>query len=196
MDSLNDLKQVWLTASVKALPDAPGMVRSIKRYRAKKLAVTLWLLLFVVVLLATMIWVLIDYKSTLVSTRIGEAFMLIALMMMLLVAIKRLRRASAFKDYSNQSFLQYLKQEQVAFFAFQNSTQRIGFAIASAGLLLYIYEGVSRQTMYLLIGYSWCVGWICLVWFILRPIAVRRKTKKLGNRIAELEKIAHQLSGD
>jgi hypothetical protein len=194
MDSFNDIKQAWLSARVNSLPDASSMVRSIKNYRLKRRFKLIAVFVFTLILIGTMIWVLVDYKSHLITTRIGEVLMFISLFTILSLTIKSLKRLTALNAFSNEAFLQHLKLELVKLLDFQKRIQSTGFFIASFGLLLYIFEGVYRQSSRLFIVYSLVVAWLAVMWFIVRPFSIRKKTKKLNEKIVQLEKIIKQLN--
>src|ERR1700712_4209975 len=98
MEDLNELKQVWLSANINTLPDATAQVKNIKRYHLKQMLKTIGLLIFASVLFATMVWVLIDYNAQFISTRIGEAFILTAIIIILSVAAKALKTSASFND--------------------------------------------------------------------------------------------------
>jgi len=145
------------------------------------------------VLFIVMVWVLINYKSSLIITRIGEALMLAALIIFLSLRFKSLKRVAAF-GYTNEAFLQYLKQEQIRLMNYQKNTQVIGFSLASAGLLLYLYEGLHADTSKMIIGYSLVLAWIAVMWFVVRPLSMKRKIKSLDDKISALEKTVAQLN--
>jgi len=193
MDNLNELKEIWLTAKTKTLPDAAEIVETIKNYRLKEIVKIISFSLFTLGLLATMIWVLIDYKSQLITTRAGEVFILIGIFILLTMNAKALKRSFSLNNYSNEAFLTYLKKEQLKLIDYQKRTQKAGFIIASSGLLLYIYEGVRHSISILIISYIVVSLWIAISWFIIRPYSLKRKTQKLLEKIATLEKISSQL---
>lgn len=193
MDNFDELKRAWLSAPVDELPPPAAMIRSLKQFQQKQLLKSIGIVLLAVVLFATMIWVLINYHSFLITTRIGEALMLAALIIFLSLRLKSLKRVASFK-YTNEAFLQYLKQEQIKLIKYQKTTQAIGFSLASAGLLLYLYEGLHEKTSTLIIGYSLAIVWITVMWLIVRPLSMKRKEKALNDKIKALEKIVAQLN--
>lgn len=193
MNNFDELKRAWLSAPVDDLPAPATMIRSLKQYQQKQLLKSIGILLLGVVLFTTLIWVLINYHSSLLTTRIGEALMFAALMIFLSLRFKSLKRVAAF-EYTNEAFLQYLKQEQIKLMNYQKTTQAIGFSLASAGLLLYLYESLHPDTSTLIIGYSLALVWIAVMWFVVRPLSMKRKVRTLNNKISALEKIVAQLN--
>ena len=193
MDILDEIKQTWLSASLETLHSSDAILKTIKQYRQKQMRRRIGVLLFTVILFVTMIWVLVDYESQFISTRVGEALMFMALFIILSIGLKALKRTTAFNVYTNEAFLQHLKQEQFRLMEFQKRTQVIGFGFASAGLLLYMYEGVYDDSYRFIIGYSLVIIWIAVMWFIVRPLSFRRKNIILTKKIESLEKISAQL---
>jgi hypothetical protein len=196
MDNLDDLKQIWLTADMADLPSLPGIIKSAKKYRFVRLLKTFAVLFLVLFLIGAMCWVLYSYRSHFISTRVGEAFMFIAMFILLSANIRSLKRISNFKNYSNSEFLSFLKKEKLNLLQFQKTTQKIGFAFASIGLLFYLYEGVFDNIFTMVISYIALLVWCAFMWFILRPLAMKRKTKKLTELILKIEAYSKQLSND
>ena len=194
MDNFNDIKKIWLTANVSALPKPGEVVKTIKRYRVKHIIKNGALILFTLIMVAVICWVLFAYKSNLFVTKIGEAFFFIALFILLGTNVKSLSRISTQKNFSNGEFISFLKQEQVRQISFQKRTQVIGFALASTGLLLYIFEMVYQHTVMMIVTYLLTGIWIAVCWFVIRPLSIKRKTKKLTGTIEKLERLSTQLS--
>ena len=194
MDNFNDIKKIWLTANVSALPKPGEVVKTIKRYRVKHGIRNGALILFTLIMVAVMCWVLFAYRSNLLVTRIGEAFFFIAMFILLGTNVKSLSRISTQKNFSNGEFISFLKQEQVRQISFQKRTQVIGFALASTGLLLYIFEMVYQHTVMMIVTYLLTGIWIAVCWFVIRPLSIKRKTKKLTGTIEKLERLSTQLS--
>jgi phosphatidylserine synthase len=128
-----------------------------------------------------------------ITTRIGEACMLGALLILLQVNVQSLKRITASKTYTNHEFLLFLKQEQVRLERFKRHTQVAGFIIASVGLSLYVFEAVHQQPATALITYAGVLAWCLFSWFIIRPIALRKKTKQLQQMVQQLEQYTNQL---
>src|SRR5215213_5687445 len=111
MENFEQLREVWLTADTAKLPEARGLLHTAKSYRMKQWLRSAGVLALVIILLATMVWVLFGYHSRLVSTRIGEAFFLAALFIMLTVQLRSLKRLSEARFYNNSEFLRFLQAE-------------------------------------------------------------------------------------
>ncbi len=196
MHDLSDIQNTWFTAKVNALPKASEVVKTIKRYRAKQIMKSTFLILLSLVLAMVMIYVVFFYQSNMLITRIGEILMLTAIFILISANAVSLTRISRSKNYSNNEFLNYLKQEQQRLLSFQKRTQATGFVLSSAGLLLYLFEGVYRQPGLMIVTYVFAILFILVCWFIVRPAAIKRKTKKLKQAIGKLETLSDQLKND
>lgn len=195
MEDLTDIKRIWTDMPDRRVPDFRQISRAVKSYRMQTMINTAGLIMLMLVLALTMVWVIVDYNSQLLSTRIGEGLMISAIIIMLSHTVKAMRHLTSATNLSNDDFLRFLKKEQVGLFQFQKRTQRIGFLIASVGLLLYLYEGVRTATATLLTAYSLVLIWIAVAWFIVRPRVVKRKMARLDERIRDLERISEQIKG-
>jgi uncharacterized membrane protein len=178
---------------VHSLPGHSEVRRTIKNYQSVQIAKKICVLIFSVVLLATMIYVIFFYKSTMLATRLGESLMVIAVLIVLFSNAKSLKKTTS-SEWNNQQFIRYLKEVQQRKIQYQKRNQVLGILISSIGLLLYIYEGVHNNWLTLIIGYSSVLGWIGFCWFILRPLSIKRKSKKINVIIQKLESISSQFN--
>ena len=193
MENLNDIEQIWRAGASPKLPNARELVKTIRQYRLRQLIKTSVLLVFTLLLAATMIWVVMSYKSKMMVTRIGEAGIFLGIIILLFSSSRSLKRISTSRNLSNKEFLEHLKEDQAKLIRFYNRTQKIGFIISSIGLLLYLYEGVYEQIWVLYVAYVVAISWILLCWFVVRPRAFNRKSKTINATIEKIESISNQL---
>ena len=193
MNNLDELKQIWLTTGLEKLPKSGEIVNAIKRHHRKEALKKVALILFTLLLVAIMCWVVFDYKSRFLATRIGEACMFIAMFILLGANANSLLKMSVRVNYSNEDHINFLKQKQLKQYKRMKKTQLIGFLFASVGLLLYLFEGLYKHTTLLVTGYILVVAWIVSSWFILRPLVLKRKTRKLNETVSKLERLSAQL---
>jgi uncharacterized membrane protein YfcA len=194
MDNFNDMQQLWRTVDTSLLPETAGIIKTIRQYRRKHTIRIVAFIMAALAMLAAMIWVLFAYRSNLLSTRIGEACFLLAILILLANNANSLRRISA-RNNNNADFILFLKQEQLRLVHFLKRTQVIGFALASVGLLLYLFESVYREkALTMLTVYFLATAWLLFNWFVIRPRAMRKKMQKLKDTIQKLEELSSQLS--
>ena len=196
MSDFNDIQALWQTARTNDLPSTDEIIKMIKKYRLKEVMKKLALIVLNFILLAVMYKVIVEYHSTFLTTRIGEALLILAILFLIVTNTIDLNRVTKQKDRSNEDFVHFLKLEQLRLIAFYKRTQQIGLAIASTGLGLYIFEECSHDTTWLIIGYSLFFVYVLVCWFIIRPYAFRKKTKQLNIFIAKLEKLSGQFSNN
>jgi Flp pilus assembly protein TadB len=192
MDNLNDIQKIWLSANVRDLPTSGEVVRTIKNYRTNQILRTVFVIFLSLVLGAVMVHVIFFYQSVLFVTRIGEALIFIAILFLISTNLVSLKRISGRKDFTNQEFIHYLKQQQQRQIQFHKKTQAIGFVLSSAGLLLYFFETVYQHWIWMIVAYVLLILFILACWFILRPAASKRKTNRLNETINKLENISNQ----
>ena len=196
MDNFSEIKETWLTANTTSLPQPGEIVKIIKRYRRKLVFRYLLMILLVLVLAAVMIWVVFVYHSQMLVTRIGEACIFSALVMLLVINTRSLVRVSGIKNYTNTQFLDYLKIAKRRQVIFQNRTQVIGLLLASAGLCLYLFETVHNDIKLTLITYSFVAAWLVVNWLVVRPRTNRKKSRELNERIEKIQRLSNQLSNN
>jgi len=192
MDNLTDLKKLWLSADTGNLPRTSEMMRVISKYRSSKLMKKAALIASAIFLTAVMVAVVFNYKSVMVSTRVGEALIIAAGIMLVVTNIRSLGRLYRVKDHTNKEFIEYLGQVQRNRINYYKKTQVVGLVLTFTGLLLYIYEGVHKNLVLCIVAYSFIVAYLVVVWFIIRPWAYKRQAKKLEETIKKMESIAKQ----
>jgi len=193
MDNLNDLKALWLTAKTDDLPSSNEMLRIVKKFRNQRLRKKVMIICIALALAAIMIVAVFIYKSTMLSTRLGEACTLIACIILAVTNIRSLRRFIYLKDCSNKEFIAFLEQTRLNQLYYHKKTQVAGMALSSVGLLLYLYELVYRDTVLFISIYAFAVIWILVLWLVIRPRAFKKQTVKLNETLKKLEKIADQI---
>jgi len=192
MDNLTDLKQIWLSAKTDSLPGAAQMLHMIRKYRSTNLIKKIVLIITAILLTAVMVSVVFLYKSSMLTTKIGEAMIILAGIMLVYTNIRSLGRLHRVKDHTNKEFIAYLEQVQRNRFYYYKKTQVAGLLLVSIGLLLYIYEPVCKNFLWFISAYSVLFIWLLINWLIIRPRAYRRQARKLGETINKMVQISKQ----
>jgi len=193
MDNLNDLKAIWLTAKTDDLPTSVEMLRLVKKFRNQKLLKKWGIIIAALASMALMVFTVFSYKSTMITTRIGELMAISACVILASTNIKSLKRFYDLNDCSNKEFIAFLEQTRQNQLYYYKKTQVWGMGLSSAGLLLYMYESVYRDMMLFIIIYSFSVAWILFLWLYLRPRNFKKQTIKLNKTLDKLEKISNQI---
>lgn len=194
MDNFSEIKQVWLTANTNNLPTPAAFVKTVKAYQKKKIMKNIELLLLAILLGAAMVYTVFFYESVMLTTRIGEGLMFIAIFILIISYAASIRKAWKLRDLNNYDFISYLKRAQIKHVNSRKWAQGVGFILASTGLALYIFEAVHEHSTWMVIAYCMLTLWLLINWFITRPAANRRKAKQLNEQIQRLEKLAEQFS--
>jgi len=192
MDNLNDLKKIWLSADTRALPDAAAMKLEAQKYRSGQLVKKSAIVLMSVLLTVVMGSVVINYKSVMLTTRLGEALMILAGLLLVVTNMRSVARLYRVKDMTNREFIAYLEQVQRNRIYYYKNTQVLGMALVGIGLLLYLYEMVSHSILWTFVGYGLTIGWLAVNWFIIRPRAYRRNARKLDEKVKKMAAISKQ----
>lgn len=196
MDNLNDLKAIWLTAKTDSLPDSHEMVQIIRKFRNKKLLKIAALVISAILLVMIMIWVMFIYKSTMLITRFGEVFIIIAGIILVSTNLNSLLRFYKFRVCSNKEFLKFLEQTRLRQRFYYQRTQVVAMAFCATGLLLYLYEGVYKSTILFIGEYAATVIYFLILWFVVRPRVFKKEEKKINAQIEKLESISKQINND
>jgi|SRR6185503_6262789 len=193
MDNLNDLKAIWLTAKTDTLPGSAEMARIVKKHRNQKLLKTSGLIFAALLLVGAMVSVVFEYRSKMITTRIGEALIIAAGIILIITNLSTLSRFYKLTPCSNKEFIQFLEHTRLRRLFYYKWTQAIALSFCSAGLLFYIYEGVHQQTGLFISSYAAVVLYLLVMWLYVRPRVFKKQWDKLSATIERLEKISKQL---
>jgi hypothetical protein len=192
MDHLIELKKIWRAADTRQLPDAAAVALVAKKYRSTHLWKKIWLISTATLLGSLMLWVVYDYHSTLVSTRIGEGLILLSIVIFIFTNTRSLNRLNQVNDSDNKAFMVYLEQVCNNRRYFYRFTQPICFALSTTGLLLYFFE-LLQGTSYLVPVYSLLMIYLLFMWLYVRPRTFKKQFQKLELTRRHLSTLSEQL---
>jgi hypothetical protein len=194
MDNLNDLKAIWLTAKTDSLPDSHEMVQIVRKFRNKKLLKICAMVLASVFFTVAMIWVVFVYKSIMITTRIGEGCMLVACIILIIANLSSLVRFYNLKECSNKDFIKFLQRTRVRQQFYYDKTQVVAMVFCFTGIMVYMYEGVYRNTPLCIGVYVGTVIYFAIIWFVVRPRVFKKSGKKIAEQIEKLHNISKQIN--
>ena len=194
MDNLNDLKAIWLTAKTDDLPGSKEMLRIVKKFRNERLRKKLLIIFVALFAIAMMVVTIFVVRSTMITTILGEAFTIMAALILVFTNTRSMKRFIDLKDCSNKEFIEFLEQTRRNQIYYYKKTQVAGMALSSVGLLLYIYEQVYRSLLLSVIFYSITIIWILFLWLYLRPRSFKKQAIKLNATMEKLRKISDQIN--
>ncbi len=192
MDNLTDLKKIWLSAKTDSLPGASEMLHMVKKYRSTNLVKKIALIIAAILLTALMVSIVFLYKSSMLTTRVGEAMIILAGIMLVYTNARSLGRLHRIKDNTNKEFIAYLEQVQRNRIYYHKKTQVAGLLLTSIGLLLYIYELVCKNFLLCLSAYTTLFIWLLINWLVIRPRAYKRQARKLEETINKMAQVSKQ----
>jgi len=152
------------------------------------------MMIFIALLLAAiMVFGEIYNGSTMLSTHMGGACLIITCMILAFTNIRSLKRFIDFKDFNNKEFIEFMEQTKRNQLYYYQKTQVAGMAISSIGLLLYFYELVYRDTVLFIVTYSAAIIYLAVMWFVIRPRNFRKQNLKMDETLRNLHNIANQI---
>lgn len=193
MDNLNDLKKIWLTADTTSLPDSAEIIRMAKQFRNQKLRKKILIIITALLLMAMMIGLSFLYQSKMITTRIGEACIIIAAGILAYTNVNSIGRFYRYKDYNNKEFLAFLEQTRANQIYYHQKTQVMGLAFSSVGIAFYLFETLRTNLIAGIVLYLMVGVFLLINWFYIRPKTFKKQKAKLETTIKQLEKISKQL---
>ncbi len=194
MDNLTDLKQIWHSAGTENLPGPEEVVRAAKKFRSEKLRKKAGLIAAAGIAVSMEIWVVFVYPSAMLTTRIGQSFIVIAGSILLLTNARSIGRFYRFDDFSNKEFLKFLEQTRLNRIYYYQKTQVAAIVCCSIGLLLYPFEMLHTHLLLAIAVYGFIAVYLFVMAFVVRPRLFRKRDAKLNDTIKKLEKISNQLN--
>jgi hypothetical protein len=195
MENFDDLKKLWQEAAPQNTLSVADVISQARKHKRKFLWNGFGKTLL---LLATAIYLCIIisfYHSKMISTRIGELCVLIAVFGMIILNSRSLqamlRQVNSNVDV--HTYLAQLKVYQQRMRFIQTTGISVYFILFTAGLGLYFYELTHTNLKFALLVYGLTGAWIAFNWFYIRPRTIRKQNKKLDEAIAHLERLSGQL---
>jgi predicted permease len=193
MDNLNDIKALWLTAKTDSLPSSDEMLRIVKKFRNNRLRKKLTIIFVALFCAALEVATMFVYKSTMITTRLGEVLIIIACGVLVFTNTRSMKRFIDLKDCSNKEFIEFLEQTRRNQVYYYKKTQVLGMGLSSLGLLLYLYETASISTAAFIITYTIAIIWTLVLWLVIRPRSFKKQSRKLDETLRKLKEISKQL---
>jgi len=193
MNNLDELRQIWRNTDTSSLPASADIILLVGKYRNKTLRKKFFLIVVAIILASLMFGAMARYDSAMLSTRIGEWLLIIAAAMLAWTNARSLPRFYRLENNTNRDFLLFLEKTRQNQHYFFRRTQVIALACCSAGLLLYMFELVHKNTNLTIIVYAALVVYLLLIWTVLRPRMFRKQSAKLNGLITKTESLLNQL---
>ncbi len=192
MDNFDNIKNIWQSERADSLPNVDIINMNIKKYKSKKRRTIFLLISMLIICFIIMINVWFSNKSTLWTTRLGEILVFMTIAFTIYINLKLLQKSKAEELLNNEAFLSKLKKEQVESET-ETKQRRIAFAILSLAYVFYIYEKSAGSIQTLITGYGLLVAVIIVIWFIYRPIALKKEQQKIARMIHKIDSLKKQI---
>lgn len=193
METNLDLKKIWGKQYIPII-DVQEVLKKIEGYKRSKIkkAVMLNVILFLTILFILFIW--IYFKPQFISTKIGIVLTVVAMLIVIFFNSKMKNTLSKVNEnQSNGDYLKNLKIIKLHGNRIQTRVMSLYFVLLSLGIMLYIYEYLSKMT--LVIQSIFCLAlvlWISFNWFVLRPRIIKKNQREINDLIGQLERIENQ----
>ena len=190
MDNFDEIKNVWQNQKMESLPSISSINKAIKGYHNSRKREIVFLVFLSVICLTAMIWVMVDYKSNLWTTRIGESLFIGIGLYLFFSKYKLLQKNKQEELLSASDYLDALKKksEKEAL----NKSQPILFMILSIGFFFYLYEMLSESKPQLIFGYSILFLFLIFTWFVYRPFKIKSRQNKIQNLLTKIDHLKNQ----
>lgn len=194
MDNLDDLRAIWHTAKSDSLPRSGEMLQLIKTFRNQKIR-NKWAVIIVSSLISILIIaVLVFVNFRLMTTYVGGVLMVISGFLIAATNFRSLKRFNQLDDCSNREFIDFIEQTRQNQIYYYKKTMVGVVLLNTIGWLLYLYEVVHQQTLWI-VGAFYIVAlvYLAVLWFVIRPRTFRKDSEKLDATRQRLENISNQL---
>lgn len=193
MDNI-DFNDLWKKQTVNQ-SNMEDLLARLKQFKKTSLRALWKINILLAATTAFMIFVWCHYQPQFVSTKIGIILGILAMAMYvgvyngLLNTYKNIDSTQTNHEYLQQLILIRKKQQYM-----QSTILSWYFVLLLAGICLYMYEYVSRMTVfYALITYGVTLLWIAFNWFYIRPKQIKKQESKINALIGKFEEINNQL---
>lgn len=190
MDNFDEIKNIWQTHRTERLPSISNINNAIKGYQATKKKNIIYLIFLAIICLFAMIWVVVDYQSNLWTTRIGEALFILMSIYLFYSKLMSLKRSKQEELLSAKNYLDDLKEKTKK--EAINESQPILFIILSFAFFFYVYEMLAANKTQLIAGYCILFFFLVFMWFVYRPIKIKRQQTKIKDLLNKIDSIKNQ----
>lgn len=190
MDNFDKIKNIWQNQKTEQLPSIASINNTIRIYHTKRKRAISFLAFISVICLITMTWVMVDYESNLLTTRIGESLFILLGFYLLVSKLNLLKKKKKEELLSTKDYLDDLKERSLK--EALNESQPIPFFISVIALVLYVFELFSASQTRLIVGYFILCLLVVLIWFVYRPFMIKKNQSKIQNLLNNIDNIKNQ----
>jgi len=196
MENFDDLKKLWQEAAPQPAVDVAEIIRNARKYRRKQVLGDIGKILLLVATAVFIGCIAYNYDSKMITTRIGEICVLVAITGFVVLNTGALRfiMKRADTDADVQTYLMQLKAYRQRQRFIQTTGITVYFILLSLGMGLYFYELTHNNLRFALLVYGLTGAWITFNWLYVRPRTIKKQHDKINAAIGQLERISGQLS--
>ena len=193
MDNLDNIRSLWVSARTSMLPEPDAVILAAKKYKNAALFRTVRLLAyaFILTLLLIILWCYTNPKM--ISTSLGEGFLLLAILILIGTNLNTLHRFYYTRDLNNTEFIAFLKKTHERQLFYHSRTQVLGLCCTTVGILLYLFETANQHAAGLAL-YIAVLIFLIILWLFIRPAVFKKQSAKLQLLIKQMENLASQIN--
>ena len=192
MDNFKDIMAIWHSEKGTNLPSAAQITAVIRAHKQRQSYRFYFIIGGLVLCLVIMLFIIFTYHVTMWTTPVGESLYVLAILYILTIKYRSLRRKKANELLNNQEYLQQLKKEKIQDFTKTPYKLILGFLLLILASCFYFYEWLVATKNTLILGYLCLSGFFLAAWFIYRPYMKRRYWKKNEQFIKKMESLQKQ----
>src|SRR4051794_10883379 len=163
MNDFDDIQKLWQQHTVKPDKDAAGLVRQIRQQRRREVSFMIWGNISLAISFTVILFVTFHYPFAYASTYIGIVLVLLSIIAAGVMNSRMLRlfyRSRMKEDTDNKTMLANLQQYQQRQRFFQTCFISGYYLALTAGIVLYMYELMHRDLLFMMIAYTITLGWL------------------------------------
>jgi len=193
MDNLDDLKAIWHTAKTDSLPTSGEMLQMIKKFRRQRLRNKWQVIITSCLLILLMVVILCVLPFKMLTSYIGGALFITAMVTLVATTVKSLRRFYRLDNCSNLEFVAFIEQTRQNQIFYYKKTMVAIVLLCSIGWLLYMYEPTYKYPLWFIGTHTAFIIYMAVMWFVVRPRSFKKDEDKLNALKQRLQDISNQL---
>lgn len=192
MDGFNRIQSMWLEQSLVYAPSVEDVYAAIENHRKTTSRKFYFEIVSLAVAFALMAFIFIWVPSVTTTTRMGIVLVIWAILYGVYLKTKSFRRGRSVSAFSAKGYIEYLEEEQTQTCTGAVNEQARAFFLLCAGYSFYIYGWLSEHIAAMVIVYIIMTLIFGLMWFVLRPRAIKKRREKIQSLIKKLETIKNE----
>ncbi len=196
MDSFSDIKSIWQANTFNDLPHIGAIEEAIGQFNKKIKLKNLLAIILLGVMIITLCFLISLALFKLWTTYLGLFIFMGVAFYTVYLKIKRHSKFSHLETLPNNDFLFALEKESEQACIGKSKHRTLLFIVWVIGFSFYLYEFISTDINYLLLGYSVLLILCLVMWFVYRPWMTKRYQNNVRMTIDHINHLKSQANYD